>query len=59
MSDTGVWEEWVDADDPICDHDTVFTGERDEEGRKITKCKHCKKEFVQLHAGKDRDATDN
>jgi hypothetical protein len=48
-----------EADEPICDHDTVFTGERDEEGRKIMKCKHCPKEFVQLYAGRKRNATNN
>jgi DNA-directed RNA polymerase subunit RPC12/RpoP len=48
------------GDEPICDHDTKWTGERDEEDRKITQCKHCGKEFVQIHAGKkDDDATDH
>jgi hypothetical protein len=47
-------------DDPLCDHDTKPTGERDEEDRKITQCKHCGKEFVQLHAPKkEDDATDS
>jgi len=47
------------GDDLICDHDTEPTGERDEEGRKITKCKHCSKEFVKLYSGRKRDAADN
>jgi hypothetical protein len=46
----------VECDDgeSICDHDTVYTGELDEEDRKITMCKHCKKEFVELYIGKKR-----
>jgi hypothetical protein len=48
------------VDDVICDHDTKFTGDYDEEDRQIMKCKHCSKVFVQIYAGKkDDDATDN
>ena len=48
-----------DWGEPICDHETTPTGERDEEGRKITRCKHCRKEFVQLYKGWHNDASDN
>jgi hypothetical protein len=53
------FEKFMPDDEPICDHDTEPTGERDEEGLKITKCKHCSKEFVKLYSGRKRDATDN
>lgn len=46
--------------DICCDHDTVLTGELDEQDRPVTVCKHCGIEFVQMYAGnEDSDATSN